>query len=79
MKVLAVKKMLCPCCMEVHDVKRIETLETNVLKGTTVEYIAEYFYCDLADEIYANEEQISKNDIAFKNAYNTYKRSGWSK
>ena len=34
-----------------------------------VEYSAEYFYCDQANETYADEQQISSNDISMKNAY----------
>lgn len=61
--------MLCPCCMEEHDVQRIATVESNVFKGIPIEYNAEYYYCDQADEAYADEQQISINDIAMKNAY----------
>ena len=61
--------MLCPCCMEEHDVQRITTEESNVFKGVPIVYNAEYYYCDRADEAYADEEQISSNDIAMKNSY----------
>lgn len=61
--------MLCPCCMEEHVVQRVMTLESNVFKGKTVEYNAEYFYCDRADETCADEQQISSNDIAMKDSY----------
>lgn len=60
---------ICPCCMEEHEVKIIAIQEKNVFKNVPVEYIAEYFYCSLADETYADEQQISANDIAMKNAY----------
>ena len=60
---------ICPCCMEEHEVKIITIQEQNVFKGVTVEYDAEYHYCDRADETYADEPQISANDIAMKNAY----------
>ena len=69
MKILMTKRMLCPCCMEEHDVQRIATVESNVFKGIPIEYNAEYYYCDQADEAYADEQQISINDIAMKNAY----------
>ena len=55
--------------MEEHEVQRIVTAESNVFKGVSVAYNAEYFYCDRADETYADEQQISSNDIAMKNAY----------
>ena len=69
MKILMTKRMLCPCCMEEHDVQRITTKESNVFKGVPIVYNAEYYYCDRADEAYADEEQISSNDIAMKNSY----------
>ena len=69
MKILMTKRMLCPCCMEEHDVQRITTVESNVFKGVPIVYNAEYYYCDRADEAYADEEQISSNDIAMKNSY----------
>ena len=69
MKVINIEKKLCPCCMEEHNVQKIETVESNVFKGIHVKYNAEYYYCDQADETYADELQISLNDIAMKNAY----------
>ena len=69
MKILMSERILCPCCMEKHDVKRITTEESNIFKGVPVKYEAEYFYCDRADETYADERQVSSNDIALKNAY----------
>ncbi len=55
--------------MEEHDVQTIEVTEKNVFKGTSVEFKAEYAYCDRADETYAEEQQFSANDISMKNAY----------
>ena len=60
---------ICPCCMEEHEVKIITIQEKNVFKGVPVEYCAEYHYCSQAEETYADEQQISTNDIAMKNAY----------
>ncbi len=62
-------KTICPCCMKDHNVQKIIIAEKNVFKGVPVEYNAEYFYCDRADETYAIETQISQNDMALKNAY----------
>lgn len=64
-----VEKRLCECCMEEHDVRKVLVKEKNIFKGICVVYDAEYFYCDRADETYVNEEMISANDIAMKNAY----------
>ena len=63
------EKKLCPCCMEEHEVQTVVVRENNVFMGVPVEYDAEYFYCDRADETYAEEAQIAQNDIAMKNAY----------
>lgn len=72
MKIIITERRLCTCCMEEHDVKTVRVRETNTFKGVPVEYDAEYFYCDCADETYADEQQISQNDIAMKNAYRAH-------
>ena len=69
MKTISSELRLCPCCMEEHDVKRIIKVESNIFKGVPVQYDAEYYYCDHADEVYADEQLIQFNDIAMKNAY----------
>ena len=61
--------MLCPCCMEEHTVQVISVLEHNVFKGVPVDYSAEYFFCNQANATYADEQQISSNDISMKEAY----------
>ena len=72
MKIINTERRLCTCCMEEHDVKTVMVREKNTIKGVPVEYDAEYFYCDRADETYADEQQISQNDIAMKNAYRAH-------
>ena len=69
MEILRTENMRCLCCMEEHVVQIIRVLEHNVFKNVPVDYYAEYFYCDQADEAYADEQQICLNDIAMKNAY----------
>lgn len=69
MNTLKTKIMLCPCCMEKHEMQIISVAEKNVFKGVPVQYTAEYFYCNLSDETYADERQISLNDISMKDAY----------
>ena len=69
MKNQKIEKKLCPCCMEEHDVRTVSVMESNEFKGMPVAYNAEYSYCDRADEYYADERQISLNDLAMKNAY----------
>lgn len=69
MEILSAKKQLCPCCMEEHDVKAVRVQEENFFKNKKVTYTADYMYCDFADEFYATEEQMQKNDICLKDAY----------
>ena len=69
MEVLRTVDRLCPCCMENHEVQVIGVTEHNVFKNVPVDYCAEYFYCDRAYETYADEAQMSLNDISMKNAY----------
>lgn len=59
----------CPCCMEVHTPMRIRICEHNVFQGVAVEYEAEYYYCDAADETYADEKQIRMNHQAMIEAF----------
>ena len=60
---------ICLCCMEKHEPKIIVVRENNIFKGVEVWYDAEYFYCDRADETYADERQITLNHQAMKRAY----------
>lgn len=60
---------ICLCCMEKHKPKIIVVRENNIFKGVEVWYDAEYFYCDRADETYADERQITLNHQAMKRAY----------
>lgn len=69
MKVISTEKRFCQCCMEEHDVQKVLLRETNRFKGVPVEYDAAYFYCDRACETYADEELVSANDVAMKDAY----------
>ena len=62
-------KKICPCCMTEHEVQTVQVKESASFKGRTVRYNAVYEYCDLADELYANEKQLQENDIRLKNAY----------
>lgn len=68
-KILARINMLCPCCMEQHEVRTVEVQEQNIFKGVHVRYKARYFYCDQAEEYYTDEEMLRSNDISMKNAY----------
>lgn len=69
METIRKEKKLCICCMEEHEVSVVRILESDIFKNETIEYYATYQYCDQTDEYIANEEMISQNDIALKNAY----------
>lgn len=55
--------------MEEHDVKTVLVKDTATFKNRLVEYEASYLFCDLADELYMNEQQIQENDLKLKDAY----------
>lgn len=69
MKIIKCEKRLCTCCMEEHDVKTVVVQEKSIFKNMNVSYDATYFYCDLAEELYADEQQMRDNDIHLKDAY----------
>ena len=69
MNILNIETKLCTCCMEEHEVKTVRIIEKATFKGRTVNYEASYMYCDVADELYMNEQQMQDNDIRMKNAY----------
>lgn len=60
---------LCTCCMEEHEVKRVRMKERTTFKSVPVEYTAEYYFCDAAEEFYMDEEMIRENDVRMKDAY----------
>ena len=62
-------KMICPCCMQEHEVEFIREKEHNIFKGQNVEYEAVYMYCEHADEYFEDEALMTENDLAMKNAY----------
>lgn len=69
MKIIKSEKRLCTCCMEEHEVKIVLVNEHSTFKNHKVNYDASYMYCDVADELYMNEQQIQENDVSLKNAY----------
>lgn len=69
MEVVRSHKKLCMCCMEEHDVQIVHVQEHVEYKGIEVDYTAEYEYCTNAEEYVAEDEMISRNDIAMKDAY----------
>jgi len=69
MKIVKSEKRLCTCCMEEHEVKTILMKEHSTFKNCQVEYEASYFFCDRAEELYMDEQQMQKNDISLKDSY----------
>ena len=69
MKILKCEKRLCTCCMEEHEVKTVLVNEQAKFKNVDVNYDACYLYCDAAEELYMNEEQMRDNDMRLKDAY----------
>lgn len=69
MKIIKSEKRLCSCCMEEHEVKTVLIMEQTTLKNKQVEYEALYSFCDLAKELYMDEQQMQDNDIRLKDAY----------
>ena len=58
--------MICPCCMEKHEVRIIHRKEKTLFKELPVEYDAQLSYCELTDETFEDEVQLSSNDIAIE-------------
>ena len=69
MKIMKSEKRLCTCCMEEHEVKTVLVKDYATFKNRKIAYDAVYMYCDLADELYMDEQQIKENDIHLKDAY----------
>ena len=69
MKIIDRKTCLCHSCMEEHEVQRVLVRENITFKGKKVSCDAEYYYCDRAEEFYADERQIRENDKRLKDAY----------
>lgn len=68
-ELIQIEHGLCTCCMEEHDVKRVRIPEHTIFKDVRVDYMAECFYCELAEEFYENEEMMNENSIKIRDAY----------
>lgn len=69
MKIIKSEKKICSCCMEEHEVKTVLVKEHATFKNVSVDYEAIYQFCDLAGELYMDEQQMQDNDIRLKDAY----------
>lgn len=63
------EKRLCTCCMEEHEVKTVLVMEHTSFKDVTVDYEASYLFCDKAEELFMNEQQMQENDLKMKDSY----------
>ena len=69
MKIIKSEKRICSCCMEEHEVKTVLVMNHATFKNCTVDYEATYLFCELAEELYMDEQQMQDNDIRLKDAY----------
>lgn len=69
MKIIKTERKLCSCCMEEHEVKTVLIKEQMTFKNTIVNYDSSYHFCDKAQELFMDEQEIQKNDISMKDAY----------
>ncbi len=69
MKIIKSKKRLCTCCMEEHEVKTVLVMDHATFKNTGVDYEASYLFCDLAEELFMDEQQMQDNDLRMKDSY----------
>ena len=74
MKIIKSEKRLCSCCMEEHEVKTVLIEEQATFKNVNVSYEASYLFCDIAEELFMDEQQMQENDVKMKDAYR--KREG---
>ena len=57
MKVIRSERRMCLCCMEEHEVKTVLVKEHATFKNRQVAYDALYTFCDVAEELYMDEQQ----------------------
>lgn len=69
MELLNIENRLCTCCMEQHDIKKVLVNEHTTFKNVDVSYEAVYYYCDLSEEYYVDENIMQDNDIRIKDSY----------
>lgn len=69
MKIIKSEKRLCTCCMEEHEVKTVLVMDHATVKNIGVDYEASYLFCDLAEELFMDEQQMQDNDVRMKDSY----------
>lgn len=56
--------------MEEHEIKTVIVKEQLTFKNVDIAYDAVYFYCELAEEFYEDEQQMQENYLKIQEAYN---------
>ena len=67
-KELKSENKLCLLCMEEHEFKTVEVLETEMVKEKEVQFKAIYEYCERADELLETEDFIRLNSKSMREA-----------
>ena len=68
-KVIEVNRQKCVCCMQEHEVKRIEAFDKVTYQNEKVGYALECFYCENDETFFEDEKQMAKNGKNLKDAY----------
>lgn len=55
--------------MEEHEVKTVLVMDHATFKNRAIDYEASYLFCELAEELYMDEQKMRENDIRLKDAY----------
>lgn len=69
MEVVKTEEKFCISCMRTHDVKTVRLEEHTTFKNVSVTYAADYYYCDISEELYMDEIMTSSNDMRMKDSY----------
>lgn len=69
MEIIKKEYILCPCCMEEHEVLTIARKEKLTYKGILVEHDVIYNYCCNDHTEYETEEQMVLNNKNLGKAY----------
>lgn len=68
-KLIEVNRQKCICCMEEHEVKRVEAFDEVTYQNEKVGYNLECFYCENDETFFEDEDQMSRNGKSLKDAY----------
>lgn len=63
------QKIICKSCSKEHEVLLVLNKEKALFKGEEVTYDALYYYCDINDEYYEDEDLIGRNQCSLRDEY----------